>query len=253
MKLTDFSLWALLTPVLLAGAVIVLFFFIDRKSMKQFLRVASYALLSMALIAAYMWGLAELNSWKSTLFCGLFFSVGVSLLVLKNSKERNKRLFLPVALAVTIGFFATIGITQLLFTPNSPLVFPAMMGVLAAFMLPAVSAGLKTYIHSLRHTKSHYQYLLTNGANHFEAIMPCVKRALSATLLSILDRWASPLVFVLPMLLCGLLMAGVQPVTATLLVVILMVVALFSTMLTMCLVLLLADRLFFDRSGQILL
>ncbi len=249
---TNISLWGLSLLVLLTGAVIALFCFIDRKMMKLLGRVTLYAALSMAVVAGYMWGLFRLDSWWSLLLWTVVLSGGMTFLILWKKKE-EKVLRLPVLLAVFAGFLLTILVAALLQPDHQPLYLPAVLAVQAAFMYPAVTAGLNGFINSMRHTQPHYQYLLANGATHIEAIRPSLRRGLRATLVTVLSRWTSPMVFAVPMVLCGLLMTGVPPLLATLVVVLLMILVLCVCVVTMVLTFLFADRYLFDPTGKFLI
>ncbi len=253
MALTDISLWGIMLILLLYAGCVALFYFTDRKSMNQLLRVSFYYVLSMTVIMGITWGLDYLNKWWATLLWTVIVSLALSSLILRKSKLWNKHLLLPVHISVFSGLLVAVLIAHLLLPVHQPLFLPAMIAVQAAFMLHAVTKGLKTYISSLRHTQTHYQYLLANGASHLEAILPSVRRSLRAVLLSVMRKMSAPLVITLPLLLCGLLMAGIDPLTSVLFSVLLTFAVLCDCMMTILLIIAIADKFVFDRSGRFLL
>lgn len=247
------SLWGIAVVVLLFAAGVALFYVIDRKTMAQLLRILLFFVLSMLIIAGYLWGLSHLRSWWADALWGTLVAAAVASLILKRAKLWNRQLPMPVFCAVWVGIMVAILLGMLLLPHRQPLFIPALIAMQAASMLSGVADGLRTYIHSLRHTQTHYQYLLANDASHLEAILPNIRRTMRATIMPSLRLFSSPLVILLPLLLCGLLMAGVEPLTAVLFVVLLNILVFGVNMLTMVLIILFADRLIFDRSGRFLL
>jgi len=251
--LSDLSLWGIAVVLLLLGGVLAFFYVLDRKSMTQLLRVLLYFCLSMLVVALYMWGLEIFHQWWIHLLWIVIASTILSSLILRRSRLWNRSLLVPVHLSVFLGTISAVGIGLLLLPVHQTLLIPALVGIQAAFMLNTVSEGLKTYIHSMRHTQSHYQYLLANGASHLEAILPSVRRSMRAVLVVNMRMMTTPIAITPPMLLCGLLVAGVSPVLAVIIVCLLILSFMGTGMLTMLLMIILSDRFVFDRSGRFLL
>jgi len=114
-------------------------------------------------------------------------------------------------------------------------------------MLMSVSEGLKAYLSSIRNTKSHYQYLMANGASNIEALMPSVCRGLRTASIAVLHEMILPVVVTPPAFLCGLLLMGASPLYAGVVTVSLVLSSLFSCLLAVVLSMLLMNKKVFRQ------
>ena len=225
----------------------------DRRLLMRMVRVFLYFSLSMLVVVLYMWGLQQVARWWVHVLWTVFVSVLLSSLILRKARLWKTSLLLPVSAAVVVGMLLVVGVTVLAVPARHELFIPAVAAVHAGIAAGAVSAGLQAYVHSLHHTQEHYLYLLANGASHLEAVMPSARRSIRAVLMPLLRQMTTPVAIAPPMLLCGLLMAGASPVAAGAITLLLAFIVLLACVLTMVLILLLADWFFFDRSGRFLL
>lgn len=247
------SVWGAAVVLCMLGGVFALFSIVDRRLMGRMSRVLLYFGLSMLLVALYMWGLHVVHEWWAHVLWVLLGAVLVSWLILRKNRLLQGAFFVPVFVSVLVGMACGVGLSLLLAAVRPVLLVPGVVAVEAAFMIGAVSSGLAAYIRSLRHTQEHFQYLLANGASHAESVFPSVRRSLRAVVVPLLRTMTTPIAVAPPMLLCGLLMAGCAPLSSVLFVAFLLIAMLPVNVLTMALIILLADRLIFDRSGRFLL
>lgn len=203
--LSDFSVWGTVVLVMLVGAVLGLFWLMDRRFLQRVLRVFGVAVAQLALVGFYVWGLYRLDCWWADMLWLVAMGVAVGWLSVRQAQLQWRQWLLPVAAVVTVvgGVVALV----LLFAMPGRLFVP-VTGVLMAQLLMSMTTTLRTYASSLRHTEEHRRFLMANGATKTEALMPTVRRTLRGAVLPVLKQMASPLAVAMPMLFCGLLMGG---------------------------------------------
>ena len=129
--------------------------------------------------------------------------------------------------------------------------FVPVTGVLMAHVLLTNIHGVRTYFDSLRQDSQPYFTLLGNGATRLQALAPYITRALRSIMVPAMANLSVMGLFVLPMLLSGLLLGGMPPVVAVSLFVVLAIACLAASLLSLVLILWLADRRAFNRQGQL--
>ena len=107
--------------------------------------------------------------------------------------------------------------------------FIPITAVMVTHLVVAVKETLQTYQRSLTHTEAHRLYMQANGATLLESLMPSVRRALRATVQPQLRTMAQPLLVTMPLLFVGMLLGGVSPATAVVVMILLMMAAFVST------------------------
>lgn len=238
---------------LMVVMVVMLYYYIDSRLAKRMIHVALYFLLSIGMAGSYMWAILKIDSVWTTLLFAFIMSIAVSSLLLRKSRLWQKSFVIPVVASTFIGMIVVSSIL-LLFFPSSPTLFSiAGMTIEATVILNCVSPALSTYIQSLCHTQDHYQYLLANGATHFEATLPSVRRSLRAFILPVLRWMTTPLVVAPPMLFCGMVMTGCHPLQTVITIVLTTFLLIASGLLSLVALLYFLDRIIFDRSGRLLL
>jgi len=111
--------------------------------------------------------------------------------------------------------------------------------------------GVRTYFDSLRQDSQPYYTLLGNGATRLQALAPYITRALRSLTVPAMANLSVMGLFVMPMLLSGLLLGGVGPLEAVGVFVLLTVASLAVSLLSVVMILWLADRRAFNRQGQL--
>lgn len=248
---TVFSILGIVMVCVLLGIIFAIYNVIDRRMMLRMLRVFLYFLLSTVFVAFYMWGLHNFDRWWVHLLWVLIAAMAVSSLILKKNHLWSASFMLSVNLGIFLGMACGVGGSLLVLPVHNALFVPALVSVDAALMLSSVSSALSTYLHSLRHTQEHYQYLLANGASRVEAILPSVRRSFRAFMIPILRQMTTPIVITPPLLLVGMLLVGYPPLQAVVLLLLLIVVLLSSGLLSTALIILLLNRVIFDRSDKL--
>lgn len=239
--------------LLLLGCSLGVYALIDRHLFHRALKVVGIYLAQTALVGAYMWALFRFCSLWGVLLWLFLLIVLVAYLSLGKVRLPAKS-FLPLlALALLLGMAVASGCLLLSLRSSalslSRLLLP--VGALLSFHLYAsLSRGLQTYIGSLMHTATHYQYLMANGSTHLEAIMPSVRRSMRAVALSQLKPMLGMVPAVPPVLFCGLLLGGASPLASAFVSALVALSGFVASVVAMLVVLVLGDRLLFDKRQQ---
>ena len=95
--------------------------------------------------------------------------------------------------------------------------------------------AVRTYFDSLRQDSQPYYTLLGNGASRLKALTPYFTRALKSMTVPAMASLSAMGLFVLPMLLSGLLMGGMPPVTAVAVFILLIIASITASVLSLAL------------------
>lgn len=115
----------------------------------------------------------------------------------------------------------------------------------------AAATAVSEYRKALSADRQQYEYLLGNGASHFEAVMPFVRRAVAKGLAPLLNRIGLVGIGVLPLALLGMVMGGMSPMDAALTLMAVMLGGLSAAVMATFLALYLFDRRAFDVYGRL--
>jgi putative ABC transport system permease protein len=130
---------------------------------------------------------------------------------------------LPVAAGIAAGVALTAAIILFgVVRPAAPLSaqwFVPVVAVLTAHVATVNATALSTYFRVLRTDRLTYLTLLGNGDSRRQALTPYVARALRATAATAIGNLSVTCLFAVPMLLSGMLMGGLDPVGAALLLI----------------------------------
>ena len=199
----------------------MLFSMVNRSMMSRLMRGLVFFIGSMLLAGACIWGVCWVDSWWLSLFWMLVVSIVLAVLIHgKVSRLSTSLLWKAVIPSVLAGMIVSVGVILLsLWRGSNTALFVSLVAIMAGHLYIALPATLQAFMGSLRHTKEHIIYMKSNGATHMESMMPSIVRGLRAAVLPLLRSWISPMVITLPLLLCGLLMAGTDIPLAVLLTV----------------------------------
>lgn len=215
MQLSDISLWGLLLLIALTAGVLALFAFVNRSMMQRLLRVLTFLIINMVALGGMGWALCWLGQWWATALWGLLMTVGAGLLAAAKVRQPQKVQPWEAVLATLSGQTVATGSLLACFGKAcSTELFIAIVLMTGVQLCRSLPPSLMAFIGSLRHTKAHILYLQANGASQLESLMPSVRRGLRAAVLPLLGDWVQPLVVTPPLLLCGLLLSGCQPLAA---------------------------------------
>jgi len=223
---SDISFWGVALLFVLLVLSVMIYRVIDRREMVRVLKIFGLMAGQMVLIGAGIWCAYKLDLWWANLLWLLVMMALATGWCLYAMRSHWKQLLLPVIAALSVGMM--VGGGAMLVCLSGWYVIP-VLGVLIASLVISVMETLQTYQRSLMHTEAHRQYMLANGASQLESLMPSVRRALRAAVQPQLRTMAQPLLVTMPLLFVGMLLGGVSPVTAVIVMILLMMAAFVST------------------------
>ena len=252
MQITDISPWGVALLLALTAAYGALLAHIDRKTMQRLVKVMAFFAGNMAVVVLYAWGLKQLWTWWTGLAWALLLSVAVAFVAISRARLSWRRYLSAVLPAVVAGMTVGVG-SMLLCLPQAeqPLATVALTALTATQLVTSLSQAMQIYTGSLHHTEDHYRYLVANGATHIEAVMPSVRRSLRATLMPSLTAMSALLVVMPPLLFCGLLLTGTQPLVAAAVTVLAMLAQTAASVAATLVMLWLLDHILFKKTGQL--
>lgn len=251
MGIIGISVWGVVLVAILLVASLSIFWLLDRRMLMRSLQALSAMTLQLALAAAYMWGLFQLDNWLVNLLWLVVMAGAVAYIYTRRVRLPSKRFWPVLAFSVLCGSLLTGGSLLLsVDADNAKQLFVPMIAIVAGSLLSSGTLALGEYVICLRNTRSHRRYLQANGATHLEAIIPCVRRSLRASLLPLFKFFTSPLIVALPLLFCGMLLGGVKLWIAIVVTILMMMTTFAATVLTVVIILWLSDRYFFDSNDN---
>jgi len=252
-QLSDISLWGAVPVLLLFGMAVALLALTDRSFLMRIFQVTVIHVSQMLLLGGCVWLLWRLSCWWADTLWLLLTVTTVAFLLIDKARLNWYKLLLPVTVALLAGLSLPLLALLMSFRQAGAglwQIFVPLAAVLVGQLYVGASRALQTYTRQLRHTQQHYQYMVANGATHLEALMPSVRRGLKAAVLPLLGQMVKPLLIVVPLLFCGLLLAGAQPVVAVVASLLIVGASLSAQVISSVLMFCLADRFFYDAQDR---
>ena len=92
--------------------------------------------------------------------------------------------------------------------------FVPVTGLLMGHSSAMLIRGLNTYVSALKADMQQYEFLRGNGATHLVALKPFARRALLAVISPTIANLQTLGLVAIPLLLCGMLLGGMTPINA---------------------------------------
>ncbi len=212
------TLLGLLLLVIPAG----LLYLLERPMLKTFGIAVGRAIVQLALLCLIVWGLIRINSPWLLLLWLVAIAAYSGWLVVKRCKQEVKKWMLPVSAGLLIGVsliaFWLLG-----------LVFPVRIfdahwfvpvtALLTGHATAMIIRGLSTYLSALQADEQQYEFLRGNGLAHFKALQPFLRRSLLAVISPTMANLSVLGLTSMPLLLVGILLGGISPLHAFLLMI----------------------------------
>lgn len=244
---TILGLLLLLIP---AGALYLL----ERKILQSFAVSMGRMVVQLLVLCLVVWALLRVNSPWLLLVWLVAMAVYSGWLVLKRCKMNIGKL-LP---AVSVGLFVGTAFTGLwLLALALPVrIFDArwfvpVMALLMGHAMAMTIRGLNTYVSALKADEQQYEFLRGNGHSHFKALQPFLRRSLLAILSPTIANLSVLCLTSMPLLLGGILLGGLSPLNAFVLMLLMTVGCIAASVLSLAITLFLADRSLFDKFGKL--
>ena len=129
--------------------------------------------------------------------------------------------------------------------------FVPVTALLIGHAMATTIRGLSAYQSALKTDEQQYEFLRGNGSDHLYALLPFVRRAMQAVFAPTVANLSVMGLFAMPLLLCGILLGGQNPLEAFVLTLMLVVGCLAASVVSLAVILWLADRQLFDKFGKL--
>ena len=238
---TILGLLLLLIP---AGAL----YWLERQKIARLCFIIGRMIVQLLVLCLMVWGLFKMNSpWLSIAWL-ILLALGMSWLVMKRCEVKSKALMPAVAVGLFVGVFV-VGLVL----PGRALDarwFVPVMALLMGHTTSMLIRGLSIYLTALKADEQQYEFLRGNGILHLKALQPFMRRALLAVIQPTFANLKVLALTAMPLLLGGLLLGGLSPLHAFILMLSMVCGCISASVLSLGITILLADKLLFDRFGK---
>ena len=251
----SFSVIHLLLGLLLLFVPCYLLYLYDRLTLPKVTLAVVRMMVQMTAMGACLWALFRFDSVWLCLLWLVVLVVAAAFLLVSRVRIKSRILFLPVSIAMFVSVLTvSLYLIYVVLYPAASLSarwFVPLTGVLMAHSLMTNIQALRTYYNCLQQDSLPYYTLLGNGASRPTALAPYITRALKSMVMPTIANLSAMGLFVMPMLLSGMLLGGMNALEAVSVFVVLMLACIATALLSLILTLVLADRRSFNRQGQL--
>ena len=193
-----------------------------------------------------VWALVKFDKiWLSLLWLVLLAVVS-GVLALRRMKLPIAKFLLPVSAGLLVSALIVGSYLLWLCLPAEngfgARWFVPVMALLVGHTMMALIRGLSTFESALRTDRQQYEFLRGNGVDHLHAVLPFVRRALQQIFAPTAANLAVMGLYAMPLLLCGIFIAGVAPINAFVVTLQLIFGCLAASVIALVVTLWLADR-----------
>ena len=232
----------LLLLLLPAGAL----YLFDRSLLRTLGIAVGRMVVQLLVLCLIVWALVKFDKiWLSLLWLVLLAVVS-GVLALRRMKLPIAKFLLPVSAGLLVSALIVGSYLLWLCLPAEngfgARWFVPVMALLVGHTMTALIRGLSTYESALRTDRQQYEFLRGNGVDHLHAVLPFVRRALQQIFAPTAANLAVMGLYAMPLLLCGVFIAGVAPINAFVVTLQLIFGCLAASVIALVVTLWLADR-----------
>ena len=232
----------LLLLLLPAGAL----YLFDRSLLRTLGIAVGRMVVQLLVLCLIVWALVKFDKiWLSLLWLVLL-AVASGVLALRRMKLPIAKFLLPVSAGLLVSALIVGSYLLWLCLPAEngfgARWFVPVMALLVGHTMTALIRGLSTYESALRTDRQQYEFLRGNGVDHLHAVLPFVRRALQQIFAPTAANLAVMGLYAMPLLLCGIFIAGVAPINAFVVTLQLIFGCLAASVIALVVTLWLADR-----------
>ena len=241
----------LLLLLIPAGAL----FIFDRSLLRTMGIAVLRMVVQLLVLCLIVWALVKYdNIWLSLLWLVLL-SVVSGVLALRRMKLPLLKFLLPVSAGLLVSALLVGAYLLWVCLPAEngfgARWFVPVMALLVGQTLTTIIRGLSAYQSALKADEQQYEFLRGNGTNHLQAVLPFVRRALQQVFAPTAANLSVIGIYAMPLLLCGIFLAGVAPVNAFVVMLQLIFGCLAASVIALAVTLWLSDRQLFDKFGKL--
>ena len=229
---------------------------LDRSQLKTFGIALAQMGVHLLLLCGLVWVLIKVDQlWLS--FLWLLLATGwTTWLVVKRCKLTLNRHGLPIGVGLFVStLLVSLWLLLAVFPAHSLAArwFVPVTALLLGHSATMVIRGFSTYLEALKTDEQQYEFLRGNGASHRQALLPFLKRSLHAVFSKTFASLSVMGIAIMPLLLVGILLGGIAPQEALMLVVVLTIGCVAASVLALVITIWLVDRRLFDSLGKMAL
>ena len=230
-------------------------YLLDRKMLGSFFIATARMVVQLLVLCLMVWGLMKYDRWWMSLLWVVAMTGYASFIAKQKMKSVKSGMIMQIGLGLLAGILS-VGLYLLLFALPAEKAFesrwfiPVMM-LLLGHSLTTTMRGMNTYLSALKTDAEQYEFQRGNGASHLKAVMPFVRRAFLAVMSPTVANLQSTALYSMPLLLSGFFIAGVQPMNAFVVMVMLVVGCVSASVVSLVTALWFADRKLFDSFGKL--
>ena len=241
----------LLLLLIPAGAL----FIFDRSLLRTMGIAVLRMVVQLLVLCLIVWALVKYdNIWFSLLWLVLL-SVVSGVLALRRMKLPLLKFLLPVSAGLLVSALLVGAYLLWVCLPAEngfgARWFVPVMALLVGQTQTTIIRGLSAYQSALKADEQQYEFLRGNGTNHLQAVLPFVRRALQQVFAPTAANLSVMGVYAMPLLLCGIFIAGVAPINAFVVTLQLISGCLAASVIALAVTLWSADRQLFDKYGKL--
>lgn len=226
-----------------------LLYLLERPMLKTFGIAIGRMIIQLAVLCLVVWALIRVNSSWLLILWLVVIAAYSGWLVVKRSKQDVRKFLLPVCAGLLIGVSLVVFWLQGLVFPVR--VFDAhwfvpVTALLTGHATAMMIRGLSTYLSALKADEQQYEFLQGNGISHFKALQPFLRRSLLAVISPTVANLSVLGLTSMPLLLVGILLGGISPLHAFILMLGMIAGCVSSSVLSLAITLFLADKSLFS-------
>jgi len=248
------SLSNLIIPSLLAFGMIGLSYIQDRKIFKELFTSILRMIVQLTLLSYFLTWIFNFKDFKLVVVVLIVMTFNAAYNVKSRIDFKYPGLLLDnlLSLALTIWPLCFLGSLSMHETKmlEAPLLIP-IMGMLLGNSLNGLSQGLNFFTKRLKENKDDVLSLVALGATTHEATKSLFLQSLRFGLGPNINAMISMGIVSIPGVMTGQLMAGMRPLEAVILQIIIMLLVITGTYLGLILALELAKKKYFNQRGEI--
>lgn len=211
--------------------------------------------LGVGLLGAAVWFLDSQGSVALSVLFVLLMILFSVFAVVRRSRVGLRNYFVPVFAGVAsssliVAAYVLLAVLDVECVLGARYLIP-VVGVLSAGSIVACSGALSAYHSGLRNHSRLYYYLIGNGATHAEALDHFLRRAMEKAMLPGVSRMAVTVVASAPVMMWGMVVAGVDVFTAAAFQVVMTVAMFASSVLSVLVTLVVARRYTIDKYSRL--
>ena len=241
------TFWTFILGLLLLAVPFAICYIYEVKIERQLLAGLARLLGVMALTGLALYFIFKWNSIWVSLLVFILMVVAASVATITNGRLSRQTYFVPVLAGMSASALIVGGWLLLVAGLSGERVLDVrwlipVTGLLMGSLIGLNSQALAGFYKGFQHHSALYYYLLGNGATHSEAMSYLVRRALQQSALPVVRRMAAMVTAQAPIVVWGMLMAGVDVWTAVAWQVLLLVAVLAAAMLSVAVALWVAGK-----------